>query len=97
MSCSTTEMKALSVAAYAVAVGGADLDGIAHALRTGYDKGRGEYLDQHPEVRATIMATPEPLEEDFCSECGMNLNGPSFQQVLYRAASAHATAEHDTN
>ena len=95
MSCSTTEMKALSDAAYAVAVGGADLDGMAHALRTGYDKGRREYLDQHPEVRAAIMSVPEP-EVDLCTSCGVDLNdeGPTLNDLLNHAATAHAAAEH---
>ena len=98
MSCSTTEMKALSDAAYAVAVGGADLDGMAHALRAGYNKGRREYLDQNPEIRAAVMAIPEP-EEDLCTLCGVDLNTkePTLEELLNRAAVAHAAAEHDIN
>ena len=56
MSCSTTEMKALFEAAYQVALTGTDMDEMAHALREGYDKGRREYLDLNPEVRAAIKA-----------------------------------------
>ena len=95
MSCSTTEMKALSDAAYAVAVGGADLDGMAHALRTGYDKGRREYLDQNPMVREAIMSVSEP-KEDLCTLCGVDLNAeePTLNDLLNRAANAHAAAEH---
>ena len=94
MSCSTTEMKALSDAAYAVSVGGADLDGMAHALRRGYDKGRREYLDQNSEVRAAIIAAPDP-ENEFCGECGTEVNsdGEAIKPDLYRTL-MQAAADH---
>ena len=86
----TTEMKILKETAYKVALGGTSFDDMAHALSEGYDKGRREYLDENPEVRAAIMAAPEP-EVDECAMCGTDLNdeGPNLEMLLRQVAKEH--------
>ena len=46
----TTPEQCIADAAYQMALTGAELDDMMLALSAGYDTGRREYLDLHPEV-----------------------------------------------